>query len=64
MAGEPFCTRSQIVAYRDHLGHQVARVHQYLRPDGTIGLSERPDPQQLMEDGILYIAFSVESEPW
>jgi hypothetical protein len=56
LAGEPYCTRSQIVAYRDDLGHQVARVHQYLRPDQTIGLSGRPDPQLVLEEGVLYIS--------
>src|SRR5450759_990083 len=27
LAGEPFCTRSQILAYRDDNGAEVARVH-------------------------------------
>jgi hypothetical protein len=53
LAGEPFCTRSQIVAYRDADARQVARVHQYLRPDGTLGLSERPDPQEILHEGVL-----------
>jgi hypothetical protein len=56
LAGEPECTHSQIVAYRDENGHQVARVHQYLKPDGSIGLSGRPDPLLLLHDGILYVA--------
>jgi len=64
ISGEPFCTYSQIVAYRDDHGHQVARVHQYLRPDGSIGLSGRPDPQLLLEDGVLYIAASTGDDPW
>jgi hypothetical protein len=56
LAGEPFCTRSQIVSYRDENAREVARVHQYLRPDGSIGLSGKPDPQQLLHEGVLYIS--------
>jgi hypothetical protein len=56
LAGEPFCTRSQILAYRDDEGMEVARVHQYLRPDGRIGLEGEPDPQEMLgPDGIWYI---------
>jgi len=52
-ANEPFCTRSQMVSYRDGLA-EVARVHQYLRADGTIGASGRPDPKRIYENGVLY----------
>jgi hypothetical protein len=52
-AGEPFCTRSQIISYWDG-GDQVARVHQYLRPDGDLGASGLPDPQMVMEDNVVY----------
>jgi len=53
-ANEPFCTRSQMVSYRN--GElEVARVHQYLRTDGTIGASGLPDPKKLYENGVLYI---------
>ncbi len=47
-AREPFCTRSQIIAYFGTAGEKVAIVHQYLRPDGTIGAGGRPDPKQLL----------------
>lgn len=53
-ANEPFCTRSQMISYRDPDGNELARAHQYLRPDGTIGASGRPDPKRLYEKGILY----------
>ena len=33
----------------------VAGVHQYLRRDGTIGASGRPDPKELFVNGTLYI---------
>jgi hypothetical protein len=45
--GEPYCTWSQIVLYYDQDNHPVAIVHQYLRPDGTIGASGLPDPKRI-----------------
>ena len=53
-ASEPFCTQTQEVRYIDTNGLEVARVHQYLRPDGTIGAKGRPDPKRLLKGGILY----------
>lgn len=55
LANEPFCTRSQVIAYLDMKGYKVAIVHQYLRPDGTIGLSGKPDPKKLFHKGTLYV---------
>jgi hypothetical protein len=54
LANEPFCTRSQIVAYINRYGNQVAMVHQYRRPDGTIGLHGRPDPKTVLFNLELY----------
>ncbi|MBI3424903.1 MAG: hypothetical protein HY011_18355 [Acidobacteria bacterium] len=54
LANEPFCTRSQLVAYFNDQNERVALVHQYLRTDGTIGASGRPDPKRLLLNGILY----------
>ena len=53
-AAEPHCTYSQEVSYRDADNTEVARVHQYLRPDGTIGASGLPDPKRVLVDGVLY----------
>lgn len=53
-ANEPYCTKSQMVSYRDKDNNEVVRVHQYLRPDKTIGASGRPDPKRLLKDGVLY----------
>jgi len=53
-AGQPLCTRSQMVSYRDRSGREVARVHPYLRPDGSLGASGQPDPKRLFQEGILY----------
>jgi len=51
----PSGTRSQILHYytRD-LKIKVAIVHQYLRPDGTLGGSGKPDPKQVFDDGVIY----------
>jgi hypothetical protein len=45
---------SQMVSYRDLAGQEIARVHQYLRPDGTIAASGKPDPKRLLEGRTLY----------
>ena len=54
-ANEPICTRSQYIIYINRDGRKVAGVHQYLRRDGKIGASGRPDPKELLIDGILYM---------
>src|SRR2546430_473180 len=51
---EPFCTFSQIVRYYTLTQERVAVVHQYLRPDGTVGGSGRPDPKAISAGGVLY----------
>jgi hypothetical protein len=53
-AQEPFCTRSQLVAYYEG-GTKVAEVHQVVRPDGDLGASGRPDPKRLLAGEILYV---------
>jgi hypothetical protein len=55
-SGEPFCTESQMVAYHETWGsrRRVALVHQYLRADGTVGASGRPDPKAILDRGTLY----------
>ena len=54
--GEPPGTRGQLVRYSDHNGRWVVEVFQYLRPDGTIGASGRPDPKRLRLGGKIYVA--------
>lgn len=54
-ASEPYCTNSQIIMYFNE-DEVVAIVHQYLRPDGTLGGSGKPDPKRLiLGDRILSI---------
>ena len=55
LANEPYCTRSQEVSYIDPSTNQeVARAHRYLRPDGTLGASGKPDAKRVFFDGFLY----------
>ncbi|MCI0624015.1 MAG: hypothetical protein L0387_20560 [Acidobacteria bacterium] len=55
LANEPFCTQSQSLTYFDANGNKVAKVPQYLRPDGTIGLSGKPDPKRLLIGDTIYL---------
>lgn len=53
-SGQPQCTRSQLLSLLDENDQEVARIHQYKRPDGSIGASGRPDPKRLLVDGVYY----------
>ena len=53
---EPPCTRSQIIAYLNARGRQVAIVHQYLRKDGNLGASGKPNPKKLLHRGRIYLS--------
>lgn len=53
-AREPFCTRSQLVVYKDRQKRVMARAHRYMRQDGTIGASGKPDPKQVLYNLTLY----------
>jgi hypothetical protein len=53
-SSEPYCTQSQMVGYHLPDGTRICLVHQYLRPDGTVGASGRPDPKALVKDGTFY----------
>jgi len=43
------------MAYFNEQGRQVAIVHQFRRPDGSLGGDGLPDPKELLHDGVLYI---------
>lgn len=60
-ANEPHCTHSQIISYRDAGDNEIARVHQYLRPDGSLGASGKPDPKRLLHQGVLYRLFRTKT---
>ncbi|MEK7992579.1 MAG: hypothetical protein AAB403_02135 [Planctomycetota bacterium] len=54
-AREPTCTRSQMLAYFDRQGKRLALAHRYIRPDGKLGGSGKPDPKSLLIDNTLYV---------
>src|SRR6266571_2504239 len=54
VTNEPTCTRSQYIIYINTNGKKIAGVHQYLRPNGQLGASGRPDPKELLVNGIWY----------
>src|SRR5438046_938729 len=56
-ANQPPGTLSQMIAYLDAEGNEVAAAHRYLKTDGTLGASGHPDPKRIMKDGILYVAW-------
>lgn len=53
-SNQPPGTESQEVAYFDG-GNEVARVHQFVLPDGSIAASGRPDPKAVLHQGILHV---------
>jgi len=62
-SGEPYCTHSQLIAYRErNTNMKVALVHQYLRPDGRIGASGKPDPKWLLGDGEIIVPQHLSSK--
>ena len=58
--GNPPCTRRQLIRYWDPDGNPVVEVFQYLREDGTLGASGRPDPKRLWRGGQVFIAKAEE----
>ena len=59
----PEGTLSQVIHYyTTDLKTKLAIVHQYLRPDGTLGASGMPDPKLVYEDGAIY-ALDRKSRP-
>lgn len=42
-----------MIAYYDAEA-KLAIAHRYLRPDGRLGASGRPDPKWVFKDGIIY----------
>jgi hypothetical protein len=62
-AGQPAGTLSQSISYRDPDGNEIARVHQYLKPDNTLGGSGQPDPKRVYYDGVLYRLIKAKNKP-
>jgi hypothetical protein len=47
---EPAGTESQIISIRTADEFEVARVHAYVRPDGSLGASGKPDPKAVYDE--------------
>jgi hypothetical protein len=56
LKGEPPGTRSQVIRYVDLAGQWVVVIHQYLRPDGSLGAGKKPDPKRLRIAGTIFIS--------
>lgn len=54
----PNGTKSEIILYRDRTRDLFVIIHQYLKPDGTLGASGKPDPKRIKIEGKMYVAFS------
>ena len=54
---------SVMISYHDENGEEMARVHQYMRPDRSIAASGRPDPKRLVQDGVLYRLIKTTKQP-
>jgi hypothetical protein len=54
---EPIGTESQLISIRQQNGFEVARIHAYMRPDGEIGASGKPDPKIVYDEtgNVLYM---------
>jgi hypothetical protein len=53
-SGQEFCTHSQLVSIQDDDGSEIARAHQYMKPNGQLGASGMPDPFRLFIGGTIY----------
>jgi len=56
LKGEPQGTRSQTIRYYDLAGQWVVVIHQYLRPDGSLGASGKPDPKRLRINATIFLS--------
>lgn len=56
LKNEPPGTRSQLIRYFNLGGQWVVEVHQYWRPNGTLGGSGNPDPKRLRIADTIIIA--------
>lgn len=54
-SGQTTGTVSQRIVYTDQNGNHVATVHQYIKPDGSLGGGGKPDPKRVRIGNTLYI---------
>lgn len=53
-AGQPPGTMSELLDYYNG-STRVATVHQYRRPDDSLGASGLPDPKAVLKEDVLYL---------
>src|SRR5277367_2152130 len=51
----PDCVLTEIVAYLDSFGREIARAERHLRADGSIGASGKADPKRIRVGDTLYL---------
>jgi len=52
--GMPRCTVGQFVEYLDDQGQWIAQAYQYVKPDGSLGASGKPDPKRIRQGGKIW----------
>jgi hypothetical protein len=52
--GLPRCTLGQFIEYLDDQGQWHAQAYQYLKPDGSLGASGKPDPKRIRRGGAIW----------
>ena len=50
----PHCTHSESHLYTSDDGEYLVVVHQYVKPDGMLGASGKPDPKRMKLEGLIY----------
>jgi hypothetical protein len=53
-SGQVAGTWSQFIKIYSDSGDPILMVHQFVRPDGTLGASGKPDPKMILFEGIEY----------
>ena len=54
-SGQTHGTRSQRVQWYDSSGNWVATVHQFVKPDGSLGGGGKPDPKRVRIGNVVYV---------
>jgi hypothetical protein len=55
----PRCTLGQFIEYLDSDGQWHAQAYQYLKPDGSLGASGKPDPKRIRDGGKILALYRV-----
>jgi len=60
---QPAGTKSVVYVIRTREGEDLVHAHAYVKPDGAIGASGRPDPKRIYKDGTVYRAGKQKDRP-